>query len=290
MFGRGYKKGKMVSINRVWQQYFENHHEGLGTTYERFILHHYFEEIKKEYSVQNVLEAPSFGMTGVSGINSMWWGYKGVHITIIDNDKERINLIKKVWQEISVEATFVYHPDGYTYLPFEDHSFDMGWNFAALWFVSNLEKFLKELTRVTKKVIFICVPNRLNLFHLLRLVFQKNSDIIHVDNINSVKIKEIMLTLKWHVEEQGYLDIPPWPDIAMKKEDLLQKIGLKWLANRLKSKEENYICILDYFTGKNPNMEKEMLKYSWLENSPWFIKRFWAHHQYLIFTPRNNGH
>jgi len=287
MFGRGDKKGTMLSITRVWHQYFQNHHEGFGTTYERFILHHYFEKIKKEYSVQNVLEAPSFGMTGVSGINSMWWGYKGFHITIIDNDNERINLIKKIWQGVSLEATFVYHPDGYTYLPFEDHSFDMGWNFAALWFVSNLEIFLKELTRVTQKVIFICVPNRSNLLHLFRLIFQNKSDTsLHTNNVNPEKIKKIMFNLKWHVEEEGYLDIPPWPDIAMNKEDLLQKIGLRSLANRLKNKKRNYVCILDYFSGKRKDMDKEILRYAFLEHSPRIFKRFWAHHQYLIFTPK----
>jgi hypothetical protein len=105
-----------------------------------------------------------------------------------------------------------------------------------------------------------------------------------------VKIKEIMLKLKWQVEEQGFLDIPPWPDIAMNKEDLLQKIGLKWLAKRLKSKEENYICILDYFSGKKKDMDKEILRYAFLEDSLSVFQKFWAHHQYLIFTPRNNGH
>jgi len=275
----------MIPINSVWQQYFKNRHEGLGTTYERFILHHYFERIKNKYSIKSVLEVPSFGMTGISGINSIWWAYEGAHITIIDNDKERINLIKKVWQELSLEANFVYYPN-VSYLPLENHSFDMGWNFAALWFVPNLDTFLGELTRVTKKVIFICVPNRLNLFHLLRLAFQKNSEMQYLDNIKPVKIKEIMLTLKWQVEEQGYLDIPPWPDIAMNKEDLLQKIGLKWLANKLKSKEENYICILDYFSGKKKDMDKEILRYAFLEDSLSVFQKFWAHHYYFIFTPK----
>jgi 2-polyprenyl-3-methyl-5-hydroxy-6-metoxy-1,4-benzoquinol methylase len=275
----------MIPINSVWQQYFKNRHEGLGTTYERFILHHYFERIKNKYSIKSVLEVPSFGMTGISGINSIWWAYKGAHITITDNNKERINLIKKVWQELSLEANFVYYPNG-SYLPLENHSFDMGWNFAALWFVPNLDTFLGELTRVTKKVIFICVPNRLNLFHLLRLAFQKNSEMQYLGNIKPVKIKEIMLTLKWHVEEEGYLDIPPWPDIAMNKEDLLQKIGLKWLANKLKSKEENYICILDFFSGKKKDMDKEILRYAFLEDSLSVFQKFWAHHHYFIFTPK----
>lgn len=277
----------MIPIISNWRQYFENHHEGFGTTYERFILHRYFEKIKKKYTIQNVLEVPSFGMTGVSGINSIWWGYEGVHVTIIDNDKERIDLIKKVWQEVSLEATFVYHPNGYMYLPFEDYSFDMGWNFASLWFVSNLEIFLKELTRVTKKVIFICVPNRSNLLHFFRLIFQNNSDISpHTNNVNPEKIKKIMLNLKWEVDEKGYLDIPPWPDIAMNKEDLLQKIGLKSLANRLKNRKRNYVCILDYFSGKKKDMDKVILRYAFLEHSPRIFKRFWAHHQYLIFTPK----
>jgi hypothetical protein len=259
----------------------------LGTTYERFILHQYFEKIKNRYSIGSVLEVPSFGMTGISGINSMWWAYKGAHPTIIDSDKERTNSIKEVWQELSLKADFVYHPNGYSCLPFKDHSFDMGWNFAALRLVPKLERFLKELTRVTRKVIFICVPNTINLFHLLRLGFQKDSDkSLHADNINPVKIKEIMAKLKWHVEEQGYLDIPPWPDIAMNKEDLLCKIGLKWLANRLKNKKENYICILDYFSAKNKDMDQEILRYGFLENSPRIFQKVWAHHQYLIFTPK----
>ncbi len=277
----------MIPIISNWQQYFEDHHEGFGTTYERFILHQYFEKIKKEYTIQNVLEVPSFGMTGVSGINSMWWGYEGVQVTIIDSDKERIDLIRKVWQEVSLEATFIYHPNGYLSLPFEDHSFDMGWNFASLWFVSDLEIFLKELTRVTKKVIFICVPNSSNLLHFFRLIFQNNSDISHcTNNVNPEKIKKIMLNLKWKVDEKGYLDIPPWPDIAMNKEDLLQKIGLKSLANRLKNRKRNYLCILDYFSSKKKDMDKVILRYAFLEHSPRIFKRFWAHHQYLIFSPK----
>lgn len=277
----------MISINSIWKQYFKNHHEGLGTTYERFILHNYFKNIKNKYSVQSVLEVPSFGMTGVSGINSMWWALEDTHVTIVDHSQERIDLINNVWRELSLSADFIYNSNDYKRLPFEDNSFDMGWNFAALWFVPNLDEFLKELARVSTKLIFICVPNRLNVFHVLRLAFEKKSDTkLNPSNINPLKIKSIMLNLKWKVEEQGFLDIPPWPDIAMKKEDLLKKIGLKQLAKKIKTGGENHICILDYFSGKKKNMDKEILKYSFLENSPWFFQRIWAHHQYFIFTPK----
>ncbi len=56
-----------------WKYYFETLHEGLGTTYERFVLHGYFNRIQDQYGVKTVLEAPVFGMTGISGINSVWW-------------------------------------------------------------------------------------------------------------------------------------------------------------------------------------------------------------------------
>ena len=66
----------MLLINSIWKKYFNNRNEGLGTTYERFILHRYFESIKNRYSIQSVIEVPSFGMTGISDINSMWWALK----------------------------------------------------------------------------------------------------------------------------------------------------------------------------------------------------------------------
>jgi hypothetical protein len=89
--------------------------------------------------------------------------------------------------------------------------------------------------------------------------------------------------LNWRIVDRGFFDIPPWPDIAMKKEDLLKKVGLKRLLNKLNKQDESYLCILDYFSGKNKEMEKDILKYGFLENLPPIISRFWAHHQYFIF-------
>ena len=85
----------MLPITANWHRYFDDNHEGLGTTYERFILHHYFHELKKQYAVTSVLEVPSFGMTGISGINSIWWAAKNIPVTILDHSVERIALFKK---------------------------------------------------------------------------------------------------------------------------------------------------------------------------------------------------
>jgi SAM-dependent methyltransferase len=279
----------MIDITSTWRNYFINPDEGLGTTYERFILHRHFEAIKSHFSISSVIEAPSFGMTGISGINSMWWALQGVPVTVVDDDKERLELTQKVWNDISLRADFIHHSPLEAKLPFGDHSFDMSWNFAALWFVPELDAFMDELARVTRHVIFICVPNRYGLgFMSRRLLAGKSGTGLHMGNIHAGKIKEAMAKKGWLIREEGLLDVPPWPDIAMKKEDLLKKIGLGWIARRLAGRAEGQMCILDFYSGKNKTMEQEIMKYAFLEDAPRIIQRFWAHHEWFIFTPARN--
>jgi SAM-dependent methyltransferase len=198
---------------------------------------------------------------------------------------ERISLIAEVWRKQSLTVNLVHAAD-YGVLPFEDDAFDLSWNFASLWFVDDLDVFMDELTRVTRHAIFVCVPNRFGLGYLSRSLFSKTpSEGLQVRNIHPRTIKKTMAERGWTVFKEGLFDVPPWPDIAMKKEDLLRDIGLKWVAKRLAARPGEGMCILDYYSGKNKGMEQDILKYAFLENSPWLVKRFWAHHWYAIFTP-----
>jgi SAM-dependent methyltransferase len=275
----------MISITSTWPEYFRNSDEGLGTTYERFILHRYFEKLRKQFLVESVVEVPSFGMTGISGINSMWWAKKGINVTVVDERGDRLECIRKVWQGVSLRAEFV-QSDNCGSLPFETGAFDMGWNFASLWFVPDLTAFLEELTRITRKVVFICVPNRLGMGYISRRMLGDRCEGLHYENIRPGRIKAAMRRLGWRVSDEGFLDVPPWPDIAMKKEDLLKKFGLGRVADRICPKGGNGSCILDYYGGRNEEMDKSFLKYAFLEESSWVFKRFWAHHCYAIFAPR----
>ncbi len=148
-----------IPILKNWKRYFTNIDEGLGSSYERIVLNNKLETICKHFNISSVLEAPSFGFTGLSGINSMGLAKDGKKITLLDNDKERIELIEKVWEEMGISLKIEYSKE-LNSLPFADDSFDLSWNFSALWFVDDLSDFLKELTRVTSKAILLCVPNR----------------------------------------------------------------------------------------------------------------------------------
>ncbi|PID58308.1 hypothetical protein CSB45_04375 [candidate division KSB3 bacterium] len=276
-----------MHVHSAWKQYFTHYHEGLGSTYERFMLHRIFKEISDQQAIEHVLEAPSFGMTGVSGINSLWWAARKKHVTLLDDNRERIECIRGVWQALSFDLDILYHPfASKAILPFDDQSFDMAWNFAALWFVPDLEQFLAEVTRISRKVVLLCIPNRENIFHLIRMRSPDMKKSVYVDNIHVAKIAAIMTKMNWKLDKQAYFDIPPWPDIAMNKENMLQKIGLGRLARRLERENDRApLCILDYFRGNAPNMEREILRYALLENAPRVFARLWAHHQFLLFSP-----
>jgi len=87
------------------------------------------------------------------------------------------------------------------------------------------------------------------------------------------------------MQKSGYLDIPPWPDIAMKKEDLFKKISFGlYSAEENNDEKQDEMCIVNYFNGSDIEMEKNILKYSFLEKSPFPIKQLWGHHRYFIFT------
>ncbi len=273
-------KAGIITITNSWEDYFVKPDEGLGTTYERFVLHRYFNWLKTRYDIHTVLEAPSFGMTGVSGINSIWWAAQGSSVTVVDQSPVRINSIQKVWNETGLKADFFCHSPTSAVLPYADGSFDMAWNFAALWHVKDGETYLKELARVTKKALFVCVPNKQNVCWALR---PHNANDYELNNINTDWITSTLAPCGWRMVKTGFFDVPPWPDIAMKKEHVLKMIGLGWLAKSMEPSNGEGRCILDYFKGQSPSMEKDIMKYGFLERSPNWLKKWWAHHRFLLF-------
>ena len=272
-------KTATITISNCWEDYFKNPSEGLGTTYERFILHNYFSSLKSRYDVHTLLEAPSFGMTGVSGINSLWWATQGTKVTVVDQSRPRIEAIQQVWSGAGQTADFVFQDPATAILPFADNSFDLAWNFAALWHIKDGETYLSELGRVAKKALFLCVPNKQNVCWVLR---PHNSQEYELNHINTDWILSCLTPHGWRLVETGYFDVPVWPDIAMKKENMLRMVGLGKLANSMESGEKGGLCILDYFNGRSPAMGKDIMKYGLLEGSPDWLKKRWAHHRFLV--------
>jgi len=274
-----------IPILKNWQNYFENPDEGLGSSYERIVLNIKLDELYQKYHVKNLLESPSFGFTGVSGINSFAAAQKDIKTFLVDHDKSRIDLIADFWSKHNNDCQINFTKD-YAQLPFADNQFELSWNFSALWFTEDLYKSLKELTRCTKRAVLICVPNRSGLGY----VFQKLSGkeelkkYLNEENIIPVNIIKTMKSLDWKLIDNDYIDCPWWPDIGMPKEIFLKFFGLQWL---IKEKQSPPITIMNYYDGIEPDFAQNMMQHFWFEKSaPKFIKRFWAHHKYFLFEPQ----
>ncbi len=279
-----------LAVLSTWRSYFTDYYEGLGTTYERVLLHKIFQRLDTHYEIGTVLEVPSFGMTGVSGINSMWWAKQGKAVTVVDNNKERLSLIRRVWAEVGLTGNIMYHAN-FDVLPFNNLQFDLSWNFAALWFVPDVATFAGELRRVTRRIILISVPNHTGWGYRLREKYAENLEGIYVENIRPQAIISNFAQEGWQLVDQGLFDVPPWPDIAMKKEDLLQKLGLapllRWWKARhspQKPSANSANTIVDFYAGRAPELEQEILRFAFLENAPQFFKKVWAHHRYFVFA------
>ena len=120
--------------------------KGWGVVYERFVLNDYLDQLIDRHGIKTVLEAPLYGMAGVSGINSVRLAERGCQVTLMDNRAERLKGVRKIWEHLGLPATFLYHGD-FKALPFPDHSFDLTWEWAGLWYLPNAEALLQELVR-----------------------------------------------------------------------------------------------------------------------------------------------
>ncbi len=83
----------------TWRKYLTDYNEGLGLVYERFVLNDFLEDLRRKYSVKSVLEAPLYGMAGVSGINDVILAQNGVDVTMVDDNRERLDGVRRIWAE-----------------------------------------------------------------------------------------------------------------------------------------------------------------------------------------------
>ena len=278
-----------IPIINDWEKYFTDPHEGLGSSYERVVINNLLKRTADRYGVKSVLESPSFGFTGISGINLLSLADLGIRVYLEDHDERRLDLIGKLWSELGRPLQTAYNRD-YRKLDYPDSSIDMYFSFSALWFAQDLPCFLREVSRITDKVIFISVPNITGLGYKMQIKDyspQKYPD-LRLGNIDRKSMIFILGKLGWKLREAGWFDCPPWPDIGMAKEDLLAKWLPAALGSLIRKRGSAVrrapLSILDHYAGKDPDFSSRMMKHNWLEKfAPRVWKKYWAHHYHMVF-------
>jgi len=282
----------------TWKRYLTDYNEGLGLVYERFVLNDFLLDLQKAHAVESVLEAPLFGMAGVPGINSVALARAGAAVTLVDDHAERLEAVERIWGELDLPACFVHHAD-WTHLPFADDAFDLAWNWAALWYLPDGSPrgseipaaLLGELARVSRRVVFVAMPNRIQVGYLLRKYLLERDFVNYVDEdwADIGRVRRVLESAGVRIVEQGVLDVPPWPDTVMPASEVLQRLGIKSarLEGRFSGDAWEW-STMAYYLGQQPDLYERVKRYAWLDRAPipWRIKAVWAHHRYVVGLKR----
>ncbi len=265
----------------TWRKYMHDYNEGLGLVYERIVLNAFLDTLADRYSIRSAVEAPIYGMAGVSGINSVRLAQRGAAVTLVDCDRERLDGVRRIWDELGLKAEL--HQNDFTRLPFPNASFDLAWNWAALWHVPSPEPLLRELVRVSRRIIFVAMPNRAQVGYLLRKYFLERDFVRFVDEswADIGRVKQVLQAAGARIIGEGVLDVPPWPDTVMPASQVLSKFGIR--SRQFEGSNWNW-STMDYYLGKRPELAAQMERYEFLERAPlpWQVKSIWAHHRYVV--------
>ncbi len=269
----------------VWKKYLTDWNEGLGVVYERFVLNDYLDTLVDQFDIRTVLEAPLYGMAGVSGINSVRLAERGCDVTLVDNNRDRLTGVEAIWDKLKLPANFLLHQD-YAHLPFPDNHFDLAWEWAGLWYLPDAAGLLRELVRVSRKLVFVAMPNNLQVGYLMRK-YVIDRDFFPTVDERWVQMDRIKATLAASVRfiDEGVLDVPPWPDTVMPAAEVLKRLGIKSKKLDAQFTGEGWTWnTMAYYLGQEPDLRERVMKYAWLDHAPipWQLKTVWAHHRYVL--------
>lgn len=277
----------------TWKRYLTDYNEGLGLVYERFVLNDFLEGLRERFGVQEVLEAPLYGMAGVSGINSVRLAQLGCHVTLVDDEPERAEGVRRIWAELGLPVQVVLHRD-WAHLPFDDDQFHLCWQWAGLWYLPDPAALIRELARVCGTMLFLAMPNRWQVGYWLRKYVVDRAFFREVQEewTDMRRIRREVEAAGFRVVEQGVLDVPPWPDTVMPAAELLRRLGIR--SRRLEARFSGQSwtwSTMAYYLGQQPDLRERVMRYAFLDRArlPWQVKAIWAHHRYLLAVPAGEG-
>ncbi len=272
----------------IWEPYLTNYDEGLGLVYERFVLNDFLDDLRHRAHIQTVLEAPIYGMAGVSGINSVKLAQDGCEVTLVDDTPDRAEHIQRIWSELDLAPDLqTISPDQWGALPFPDASFDLTWNWAALWYLPDAAALLRELARVSRHLVFVAMPNNLQVGYWMRKLIIDQDFFPTVDErwVNIGLLRRTLEDAGVKIIASGVLDVPPWPDTVMPANEVLKRLGIRSakLEDQFTGDSWSW-STMAYYLNEQPDLRERVIKYAWLDHArlPWQMKAVWAHHRWIL--------
>lgn len=187
--------------------------EVFGVTYDRYVLLKLQHIFTRKFSLQKVLEMPSHGAKAAGSLYSLGFGLAGCDVTLVNPEQEMM----AGWERTGIshrvntkENVDVYHTG------FDDNSFDMAWNFVTWTELSDPEKYLAEMIRVSGKYVFFVTCNNFQpgypWHRLIHKVFGFPWTHGQVEYNHITRVKKMFRDAGLKLREYGAIDTPGWPD------------------------------------------------------------------------------
>lgn len=269
--------------------------EGLGTVYERLVLDDFFRRWIQTHNIRRVLEAPIYGMTGLTGINSFEFVRQGASLTLVADKQEHLDESRRLWQLLGLADRVDFRlVEDLSALPFADRSFDFVWNFAALWHLQDAPALVEELARVSSNLVFISVQNTRQPGFFLRKHFidRELFATVHERWLRLGPVKEQLRNHSMAVLKEGVFDVPPFPDTAMPVGRLLERLKLRKPRSAAQAAQKRWSWnIVKHYAGQDPGLRERVGKFMFLERSPLptALKALWAHHRFVLAGRSGDG-
>ena len=250
--------------------------EGFGSVYGRYVRNLLSQRLIAEHSIRSVLEAPCNAESYFAspGTQSVVFAEEGCEVTLLHPEQDIVQKTRDFWNALGMpETPVIQHTDLY-HLPFEDNQFDLVWNFDYIPLFSDPARFITEMTRVSKDLVMIIVPNSMNIGYplhaLINLRRRRESPWGSREWMAIKPTERALQSLGLEIVESGLVDMPPWPGF-----DALNLVGQFLRRSTVEAGEDE---------RTDEEVERMLDKLTFIEYArlPQLLKTPFSHQLYIV--------
>ena len=272
---------------------------GLGTTYERIAVARLLARLADRYTIGSVLEGPTDGITGISGINSIPLAQRGASVELVLGSPSEVVLAERAWETLGLkDKVSIRAADGDS-LGVSPGSYDLVWNFNSLPTVASADALLDEMCEASREFVMVFVSNTWNYgFPIHRLHHKVAREPWSHGNISVMNIRMVSERLAqrgFKIVERLLVDIPWWPDIDSPIEEVAATF-LPFLKRFVSGSKrlERYTWTIDtlpYFDEQRlARLLSDIEKHFAIENTGFKpLQIFFAHHRGVLARRTGGG-
>jgi hypothetical protein len=189
--------------------------EGLGTAYERVAIYRLFDRWLAPLGLQDAMEGPLDGMSGIPGLHLVGRARAGTRVTVELPDEEALGRVRAVYRHLGMGDRLSTQRGDVD--PMREEAFDLVVSYHALASLRDWEGYLARLARRARRYLLVVVVSPYSYaVRLTRAMARFGMDeraraLLEHPSIWPEKLEPALGRLGT-VRSHSYLDCPWWPE------------------------------------------------------------------------------